>query len=177
MTKPARRNFYLTDLQLNRLNSMSKKLGLSASEILRRAIDEYWERLEKKGKKRPFRGWPNEILSSWVRSYSYRTFYLWLCGSLGSGLGAVRKNRADEVLLRWKRRYPFATKNRRGMDKTSVFGERQEYIGQPSWPALWEFELFDKFFGICLWSKIDTFLINDVLFRQWRPPEPWRSPW
>jgi hypothetical protein len=28
---------------------MSKKLGLSASEILRRAIDEYWERFEKRG--------------------------------------------------------------------------------------------------------------------------------
>ncbi|MGO8990457.1 MAG: ribbon-helix-helix domain-containing protein [bacterium] len=48
---PARRNFYLTDLQLKRLSTMSKKLGLSASEILRRAIDEYWERFEKKGKK------------------------------------------------------------------------------------------------------------------------------
>jgi len=48
MTKPARRNFYLTDLQLKRLNLMSKKMGLSASEILRRAIDEYWERFEKK---------------------------------------------------------------------------------------------------------------------------------
>jgi hypothetical protein len=48
MTKPARRNFYLTDLQLKRLNTMSKKLGLAASEILRRAIDEYWERFEKK---------------------------------------------------------------------------------------------------------------------------------
>jgi len=45
-----RRNFYLTDLQLKRLNTMSKKLGLSASEILRRAIDEYWERFERKGK-------------------------------------------------------------------------------------------------------------------------------
>jgi len=45
-----RRNFYLTDLQLKRLNSMSKKMGLSASEILRRAIDEYWERFEKKEK-------------------------------------------------------------------------------------------------------------------------------
>jgi len=49
MTKPARRNFYLTDLQLKRLNTMSKKLGLSASEILRRAIDEYWERFVRKG--------------------------------------------------------------------------------------------------------------------------------
>jgi predicted DNA-binding protein len=46
-----RRNFYLTDLQLKRLNTMSKKLGLSASEILRRAIDEHWERFEKKAKK------------------------------------------------------------------------------------------------------------------------------
>jgi len=45
-----RRNFYLTDLQYERLNSMSKKSGLSASEILRRAIDEYWERFEKKGR-------------------------------------------------------------------------------------------------------------------------------
>jgi len=49
--KAARRNFYLSDLQLKRLNSMSRKLGLSASEILRRAIDEYWERFEKKSKK------------------------------------------------------------------------------------------------------------------------------
>jgi transposase-like protein len=46
-----RRNFYLTGLQLKRLSSMSKKLGLSASEILRRAIDEYWERFEKKGRR------------------------------------------------------------------------------------------------------------------------------
>jgi predicted DNA-binding protein len=46
-----RRNFYLTDLQYKRLNSMSKKMGLSASEILRRAIDEYWERFEKKGRR------------------------------------------------------------------------------------------------------------------------------
>jgi predicted DNA-binding protein len=49
--RAARRNFYLSDLQLKRLNSMSKKLGLSASEILRRAIDEYWERFRKKGRR------------------------------------------------------------------------------------------------------------------------------
>ncbi len=30
---------------------MSKKMGVSVSEILRRAIDEYWERFEKKGRK------------------------------------------------------------------------------------------------------------------------------
>jgi predicted DNA-binding protein len=45
-----RRMFYLTDLQYKRLSLMSKKLELSASEILRRAIDEYWERFEKKGR-------------------------------------------------------------------------------------------------------------------------------
>lgn len=43
-----RRNFYFTDLQYKRLSLMSKKLGLSLSEILRRAIDEYWERFEKR---------------------------------------------------------------------------------------------------------------------------------
>lgn len=48
--RAARRNFYLSDLQLKRLSLMSKKMGLSASEILRRAIDEYWERFEKKEK-------------------------------------------------------------------------------------------------------------------------------
>ena len=46
-----RRNFYLTDMQYKRLSSMSKRMGLSASEILRRAIDEYWERFERKVKK------------------------------------------------------------------------------------------------------------------------------
>jgi predicted DNA-binding protein len=46
--RAARRNFYLSEIQLKRLNTMSKKLGLSASEILRRAIDEYWERFIEK---------------------------------------------------------------------------------------------------------------------------------
>jgi len=31
---------------------MSKKMGLSASEILRQAIDEYWERYYEKREKR-----------------------------------------------------------------------------------------------------------------------------
>lgn len=43
-------NYYLSEVQLKRLESLSKKTGLSASEILRRAIDEYWERYEKKWK-------------------------------------------------------------------------------------------------------------------------------
>jgi hypothetical protein len=48
--RAARRNFYLSELQLKRLTLMSTKMGLSASEILRRAIDEHWERYEKKAK-------------------------------------------------------------------------------------------------------------------------------
>ena len=47
-----RANFYLSELQVKRLKMMSKKTGLSASEILRRAIDEYWERFERKGKRK-----------------------------------------------------------------------------------------------------------------------------
>jgi predicted DNA-binding protein len=45
-----RLNFYLTDIQVKRLQAMSKNSGLSASEILRRAIDEYWGRFEKKAR-------------------------------------------------------------------------------------------------------------------------------
>jgi predicted DNA-binding protein len=45
-----RMNFYLTEIQVKRLPVMSKKTGLTASEVLRRAIDEYWERFEKKGR-------------------------------------------------------------------------------------------------------------------------------
>jgi predicted DNA-binding protein len=47
-----RRMFYLTDLQYKRLSLISKKTGLSASEILRRAFDEYWERFERKENKK-----------------------------------------------------------------------------------------------------------------------------
>jgi predicted DNA-binding protein len=47
-----RLNFYLTDIQVKRLQMMSKKTGLTASEIIRRAIDEYWERFERKAKRR-----------------------------------------------------------------------------------------------------------------------------
>ena len=47
-----RMNFYLTDVEVKRLNEMSKKTGLTASEIVRRAIDEYWERFERKERSR-----------------------------------------------------------------------------------------------------------------------------
>jgi predicted DNA-binding protein len=43
-----RMNFYLADLQVRRLKAIYKKTGLPLSDILRRAIDEYWERFEKK---------------------------------------------------------------------------------------------------------------------------------
>jgi metal-responsive CopG/Arc/MetJ family transcriptional regulator len=34
---------YISETQIKRLASLSRKTGLSASEMLRRAIDEYWE--------------------------------------------------------------------------------------------------------------------------------------
>jgi predicted DNA-binding protein len=46
-----RMNFYLADSQIKRLKAIQKKTGLPLSDILRRAIDEYWERFEKKSKK------------------------------------------------------------------------------------------------------------------------------
>jgi len=45
-----RRNSYLTDLQFKKLTLISKKTGLSASEILRRALEEDSERFERKEK-------------------------------------------------------------------------------------------------------------------------------
>ena len=40
--------FYLTEVEIKRLRMVSKKTGLSVSELIRRAIDEYLERYEKK---------------------------------------------------------------------------------------------------------------------------------
>ena len=45
-----RMNFYLADLQIKRLKAINKKTGLPLSDILRRAIDEYWEKYEKREK-------------------------------------------------------------------------------------------------------------------------------
>jgi len=44
-------NFTISEVEIKRLKALSKKSGLSASEIVRRAIDEYWERFERKAKK------------------------------------------------------------------------------------------------------------------------------
>jgi len=45
-----RMNFYLADSQIRRLRAIQKKKGLPLSDILWRAIDEYWEKYEKKGR-------------------------------------------------------------------------------------------------------------------------------
>jgi predicted DNA-binding protein len=41
-------NHYMSDVQIKKLKKLSKKTGLSVSELIRRAIDEYLERFEKK---------------------------------------------------------------------------------------------------------------------------------
>jgi metal-responsive CopG/Arc/MetJ family transcriptional regulator len=41
----------ISELHIKRLKTMVKKSGLTVSEIIRRALDEYWERHEKKAKK------------------------------------------------------------------------------------------------------------------------------
>jgi predicted DNA-binding protein len=45
-----RMNFCLADLQFRRLRAINEGTGLPLSAILRRAIDEYCERFERKGK-------------------------------------------------------------------------------------------------------------------------------
>jgi predicted DNA-binding protein len=45
-----RMNFYLADMQIKRLKSLQKKTGLPLSDILRRAIDDYWEKYERKAR-------------------------------------------------------------------------------------------------------------------------------
>ena len=45
-------NFTISEVEIKRLSLLSKKTGLSASEIVRRAIDEYWEKFERKERKK-----------------------------------------------------------------------------------------------------------------------------
>jgi len=42
--------FYLTDLQIKNLKKVSKKVGLTVSEIIRRAIDDWLVKYEKEGR-------------------------------------------------------------------------------------------------------------------------------
>jgi predicted DNA-binding protein len=41
-------NYHLTDVQIMRLQGLSTKTGLAVAEIIRRAVDEYLDRKEKK---------------------------------------------------------------------------------------------------------------------------------
>ena len=45
-------NFYLADIQIKRLKAINKKTGLPLSDILRRAIDEYWDKHRKESENR-----------------------------------------------------------------------------------------------------------------------------
>ena len=42
-----RMNFYLSDQEIEKLKKLSQRTGLAASEIVRRAIDEYFKQAEK----------------------------------------------------------------------------------------------------------------------------------
>lgn len=43
--------FYLTDLQVKNLKKVSKKTGLTVSEIIRRAVDEHLEKYKGRGRR------------------------------------------------------------------------------------------------------------------------------
>lgn len=44
-------DLYLTDIQIKKLKKISSKMGYSVAEIIRRALDEWLEKYEEKGKK------------------------------------------------------------------------------------------------------------------------------
>jgi len=41
-------NITISDVHIKRLKTMSKKTGITVSDLIRRAVDDYWERFEKK---------------------------------------------------------------------------------------------------------------------------------
>ncbi len=41
-------NYYLSDLQLKEVEKVTKKIDMNKSEFVRRAIDEYLEKIKKK---------------------------------------------------------------------------------------------------------------------------------
>ena len=45
-------NITLSEVHLKRLKTMSKKTGITVSDLIRRSVDEYWEKFEKKEKRR-----------------------------------------------------------------------------------------------------------------------------
>ncbi len=44
--------FYLSEIQIKGLKKLSKNTSISVSEHIRRAVDEYLERFEKKGNRK-----------------------------------------------------------------------------------------------------------------------------
>ena len=42
----------ISELHIKRLKTMAKKIGVSVSEVIRRATDEYWEKFERKEMKK-----------------------------------------------------------------------------------------------------------------------------
>jgi len=51
MATKIRTNIFLTKTESKKLKALSTKTGAPVAELVRRAIDEYLERLKKKGKK------------------------------------------------------------------------------------------------------------------------------
>jgi predicted DNA-binding protein len=45
-------NYHLTEEEITRLQALSNKTGLSVAEIIRRAVDEYLDRKERKSMKK-----------------------------------------------------------------------------------------------------------------------------
>ena len=40
----------ISEVHIKKLKQLTKKGGMNVSEVIRRAIDEYWEKYEKKGR-------------------------------------------------------------------------------------------------------------------------------
>jgi len=41
----------ISEIHIKRLKTMAKKTGVSVSEVIRRAVDEYWEKFKEKERK------------------------------------------------------------------------------------------------------------------------------
>ena len=41
----------VSEVHIKRLKTMAKKTGLTVSELIRRAVDDYWEKFKEKGSK------------------------------------------------------------------------------------------------------------------------------
>jgi len=52
MITKIRTNIFLTKTELNKLRALSRKAGTPVAAIVRRAVDEYLERFERKGNRK-----------------------------------------------------------------------------------------------------------------------------